>query len=71
MHFELTRLSSRGQIVIPEATRKRLGLRTGTKFALFTEGKNLLLQPLAAPDVASFKQLLAGAEKTAKKARKA
>jgi AbrB family looped-hinge helix DNA binding protein len=71
MHFELTRLSSRGQIVIPEATRKLLGLHPGTKFALFTDGQNLLLQTLAAPDVAGFRKILAAAEKTKAKARKA
>ena len=64
MHFELTRLSSRGQIVIPEVTRKVIGLRTGTKFAIFTDGKNILLQPLAAPDVKGFKKIIAEAEKT-------
>ena len=62
MHFELTRLSSRGQIVIPEVTRKVIGLRTGTKFAIFTDGKNILLQPLAAPDVAGFKKIIAEAK---------
>ena len=71
MHFELTRLSSRGQIVIPEAMRKRLGLRTGTKFALFADGRNLLLQPLAMPEVASFQKLLAAAAKTKVRARHA
>ncbi len=71
MHFELTRLSSRGQIVIPEAMRKRLGLRTGTKFALFADGRNLLLQPLATPEVASFQKLLAAAAKTKVRARHA
>ena len=69
MHYELTRLSSRGQIVIPEATRKLLGLRPGTKFALFAAGKNLLLQPLAEPEAAGFRALIAAAEKTKAKAR--
>ena len=71
MHFELTRLSSRGQIVIPGATRKLLGLRTGTKFVLFTDGRNLLLQPLTAPDMAGFQKLRAAAGKTKAKARRA
>ena len=71
MQFELTRLSSRGQIVIPEATRKRLGLRPGTKFVLFADGRNILLQPLAAPEAAGFQKLLAAAAKTAARARKA
>jgi bifunctional DNA-binding transcriptional regulator/antitoxin component of YhaV-PrlF toxin-antitoxin module len=50
--------------VIPRATRKVLGVRTGTKFAIFTDGKNILLQPLTPPDVMGFKRLLADAEKT-------
>ena len=69
MHFELTRMSSRGQIVIPEATRKVLGVRIGTKFAIFTDGKNILLQPIAPPDVAGFKKIIAEAEKTKEQAQ--
>ena len=69
MHFELTRLSSRGQIVIPEVTRKVIGLRTGTKFAIFTDGKKILLQPLAAPNVAGFKKIIAEVEKTMARAQ--
>ena len=69
MHFELTRLSSRGQIVIPDVTRKVLGLRTGMKFAIFTDGKNILLQPLAAQDVKGFKKSIAQAEKTKARAQ--
>ena len=38
MHFDIARLSSKGQFVIPEKVRKSLGLRTGTKLALFTDG---------------------------------
>jgi len=64
MFMELTRLSSRGQIVIPRATRKRLGLRAGAKFAIFTDGHNVLLQPLAQPDVAGFRRLVAEAAKS-------
>ena len=57
-------MSSRGQIVIPEATRKVLGVRIGTKFAIFSDGKNILLQPIAQPDVAGFKKIIAEAERT-------
>ena len=63
MQFELTRMSSKGQVVIPAEVRKRLGLRPGAKFVLFTEGQNLLLQKLAEPDRAGFQRLMASAAK--------
>lgn len=69
MHFELTRLSTRGQIVIPESTRKVLGVRTGTKFTIITDGKNILLQPVSPPDVAAFKKLAAEAQKLREQAQ--
>ena len=42
MQFEIARLSSKGQFVIPGKVRKLLGLRTGTKLSLFTDGENIL-----------------------------
>ena len=63
MEFGLTRMSSKGQVVIPAELRKRLGLRPGTKFVLFTDGQNLLLQKLAEPDRAGFQKLMASASK--------
>ena len=69
MHFELTRLSSRGQVVIPETTRKTIGLRTGTKFAIYTDGKNILLQPLTPPDVSAFRKMTDKAKRIAKTAK--
>ena len=68
MEFGLTRMSSKGQVVIPAEVRKRLGLRPGAKFALFTDGQNLLLQKLAEPDRAGFQRLMASAAKTKAKA---
>lgn len=70
MHFELTRMSSRGQIVIPEATREALGVDIGTKFAIFTDGRNILLQPISPPDVTGFKMIIAEAKKTMRSARR-
>ncbi len=69
MDYELTRLSSRGQVVIPEKTRKLIGLRTGTKFAIYTDGKNILLQPLTPPDVAAFRKMTDAARRTTGKAK--
>ena len=69
MHFDIARLSSKGQFVIPEKVRKSLGLRTGTKLALFTDGGNILLRPIPALDLSAFRKLAREAKKTALKAK--
>ena len=70
MQFDIARLSSKGQFVIPEKVRKSLGLRTGTKLALFTDGENILLRPIPAPDLSAFRKLAKEAKKTALNAKK-
>ena len=70
MHFDIARLSSKGQFVIPEKVRKLLGLRAGTKLALFTDGGNILLRPIPAPDLSAFRKLAKEAKKTALNAKK-
>ena len=70
MHFDITRLSSKGQFVIPEKVRKLLGLRTGTKLAMFNDGENILLKPIPAPDLSAFRKLVREAKKTALNAQK-
>ena len=58
MHFDVVRLSSKGQLVIPRHVRDRLGLRTGTKLALFTDAKNIMLKPIPAPRLPAFRKKL-------------
>ena len=70
MHLDIARLSSKGQFVIPEKVRKSLGLRTGTKLALFTDGENILLRPIPALDLSAFRKLAREAKKTALNAKK-
>ena len=69
MQFDIARLSSKGQFVIPGKVRKLLVLRTGTKLALFTDGANILLQPIPAPDASAFRRLAEEAKKTALNAK--
>ena len=69
MHFDIARLSSKGQFVIPEKVRKSLGLRTGTKLALFTDGEIILLRPIPALDLSAFRKLAREAKKTALNAK--
>ena len=70
MHFEITRLSSKGQFVIPGKVRKLLGLRTGTKLAMFHDGEGIFLKPIPAPDISGFRKLASDARKTALNAKK-
>jgi AbrB family looped-hinge helix DNA binding protein len=63
-----TKLSSKGQVVIPEEIRKRLGLETGTQFVVVGEGDVVVLKALKAPKMADFKGLLDRARTSAKAA---
>ena len=70
MQFEITRLTSTGQFVIPGKVRKLLGLRTGTKLAMFHDGESIFLKPIPAPDLSGFRKLASAAKKTALNAKK-
>ena len=70
MQFEITRLSSKGQLVIPGKVRKVMGLRTGTKLAMFHDGESIFLKPIPAPDLSGFRKLASAAKKTALNAKK-
>ena len=54
--IDFTVLSSRGQIVIPSATRKHLSLKPGTRLVLYTDGTNIVLKPIVQRDVAAFRK---------------
>jgi len=58
MVFEITRVSSKGQIVIPAKLRKRLGMTTGSKLLLLAEGPNLLMRVLTPPEIGTFTKLI-------------
>ena len=63
-----TRMSSKGQVVIPEEVRKRLGLKAGTKFVVVAEGDVVILKTLSSPSMDEFDELIARARKQAKEA---
>jgi len=63
-----TRLASKGQVVIPEEIRKRLGLEAGAQFVVVGEGDVVVLKALKAPKMSDFKQLLKRAEASAQAA---
>ena len=49
-----TKLSSKGQIVIPEDIRKELGLEAGAQFVVMGEGDVVILKKIEAPDRREF-----------------
>ncbi len=56
--IEVTSMSSRGQVVIPQKLRESLGLREGEKFAVIGEDRTLVFQRLEAPSFSGFEKLL-------------
>lgn len=63
-----TRLSSKGQVVIPEEVRKSLGLKEGVQFVVIGRGDAVILKTISEPSVEQFEELLNEAQKQAKKA---
>lgn len=61
-----TKLSSRGQVVIPDEVRKKLRLKTGAKFIVLGEKDIVILKNITAPDFDEFDDLIKQARKTAK-----
>ncbi len=55
---ETTRLSSKGQVVLPLAIRRRLHLDSGVKFAVLGEGDTIILKRLAPPSLSTIRRLL-------------
>ncbi len=51
-----TRLSSKGQVVLPQPVRALLGLQPGVEFEIRTEGENVVLTPLRASSRAQLKR---------------
>jgi len=67
--YATTRLSSKGQIVIPEDVRKDLGLAEGDQFVVIGQGDAVILKVITPPKLEDFQKLLSQARVMAKKAR--
>ena len=63
-----TRLSSKGQVVIPEEVRIALGLEPGVRFLVMSEGDIVILKRIDAPDRSEVRALAAAARRRAKRA---
>jgi len=49
-----TRMSSRGQVVIPEELRKEFGWKSGTSFSVLVYRGSVIMQPLQMPSEAEL-----------------
>ncbi len=63
-----TRMSSRGQVVIPERVRNDLGLKTGDQFVVVAEGGVVVLKGISEPSMAEFDAVVRKARRQAKAA---
>jgi AbrB family looped-hinge helix DNA binding protein len=63
-----TKMSSKGQVVIPEDIRKQLNLKAGMKFIVVGEKDVIILKTIAPPSLDEFSSLIAEARKKGKKA---
>ena len=63
-----TKMSSRGQVVIPESIRNELKLGTGTQFAVIGKGDVVVLKHIKPPRLEEFAKIRAKVRKQAKRA---
>ena len=63
-----TKMSSKGQVVIPEDIRKRLGLEAGSQFVVVAGKDTVILKTISPPSMAEFDELIRKARRQARKA---
>jgi len=58
-----TKMSSKGQVVIPEDIRKRLKLSAGSQFVVVAENDVVILKAIYPPSIDEFDTLIAEARR--------
>jgi AbrB family looped-hinge helix DNA binding protein len=61
-----TKMSSKGQVVIPESIRKRLKLKTGSQFVVVGDNDVVILKAIASPSLVEFDSLIFEARRQGK-----
>ncbi len=64
-----TKLSSKGQVVIPEEVRNQLGLKAGDQFVVVGEGDAVILKTITPPSIRDFDAIIENARKQARATR--
>ncbi len=62
-----TRMSSKGQVVIPEEIRDRLGLQSGTQFVVVGDRDVVILKAISSPSMKEFDDLIAEVRRQARR----
>jgi AbrB family looped-hinge helix DNA binding protein len=60
-------MSSKGQVVIPEEIRVRLGLQSGTQFVVVGDRDVVILKAISTPSMREFDNLIVQARQQARK----
>jgi len=63
-----TKMSSKGQVVIPEEIRKELGLSTGSHFVVVGDGDVVVLKRIIPPSLSEFDGIVERARRQAREA---
>ncbi|MBI2335827.1 MAG: AbrB/MazE/SpoVT family DNA-binding domain-containing protein [Deltaproteobacteria bacterium] len=63
-----TRLSSKGQVVIPEIIRNQLGLKEGAQFVVLGQKDVVILKAITPPSDQDFEELISAARGQARSA---
>ncbi|MFA5856857.1 MAG: AbrB/MazE/SpoVT family DNA-binding domain-containing protein [Candidatus Pacearchaeota archaeon] len=66
-NVEITSVSSRGQIVIPQNLRNKMNIREGEKFIVIGEDNTIVLKKLEMPSFSGIDKLLEKTRDFAKK----
>jgi len=61
-------MSARGQVVIPEEVRRRLGLKAGDRFVVVAEGDVVVLKAITTPSLDEFSTMISEARRQARQA---
>ncbi len=63
-----TKLSSKGQIVIPEEIREQMGMHVGDQFVVVAENDIVILKTIVKPKISELSGLVKKVRKAAKEA---
>lgn len=67
-NISTTKMSSKGQVVIPDDIRKQLNLKPGAQFVVVGKKDVVILKNISPPSLDEFEDLIAEARKKAKQA---
>ena len=68
INFSTTKMTSKGQVVIPEDTRKRFGMKPGTQFMVVEGTDAVIFKVIQPPSMKDFDKLLAETRQQARQA---